>query len=1104
MKFRLHFGRLVRGYTVLTIVLFCTHIAYAQKAIQIVGAVSDANKQPVSGTTIVVQGANKGTTTDAKGRYSITAPANGTLVFSFLGMETQRVKIDGRTVINVVLKDDQTALEEVVVIGYGTSTKRDLTGSVGKVDMSAVEKTAATSIDQALGGRIAGLNIISTDGAPGSESSVSIRSGGFSQEDTPLYIIDGFPIENFSLNTLDPKSIESIDVLKDASSIAIYGSRGANGVIIINTKTAKEGKPRINYSANVSVNVKPDFIDMLSPYDYVKLQLDLESLDLNRTYMRDRYLGKADPVTGARERSIDWYRNEKGIDWQDEITRNSITHSHSLSISGGTKDTKYNVVLGYTNQQGIIINSGMERYSAKGSLEQRLFKNLKAQFSINHTSTTTDSNDAFNQARQYFPTTGLFDINSFVNDMEDMLANGSLSDAGVDYGSLITPLQQANNMYDKRYQKQTQVNFKLDWTFGKYFTFTPSFGLTNTSNKRDKFYNSKTRQGMLFVKSNGSPVNNNGINASRNIDDVKSILSENILTYNRKFNNGHKLNVIAGFTYQVSEWNPYNFTVVQIPQAFENEKFDRLDVGVVLNNKVGSQRSGNRLASLLGRVNYNIKDKYLFTASVRDDGSSKLAKGHQWGIFPSGAFGWRISEEKFMQPLKTFLDDAKFRASYGVIGNNRSVMDYAYLMEFNAGDVIYNYPIDGGDPERGIVPFFYANPDLTWEKTKEWDFGLDLYMFKSRVNISMDYYRKVVSDLLIARPVPNYLGYGNGANTRVENAGATQTNGFEFTINTVNVRTRDFVWTTNLNFSYMTSKIKEFYRGYDVLASEYNGFAPKQTWLGVAGGSTSQYYGFKSDGLYQIKDFDKDPNGQYTLKPGIVQYATYQGGYKLQPGDPKYQDLNGDGQIDDNDRTTLGSPMAPITGGFSNTFRYKNWSLDIFFQFSYGNKLINYNDVMYSSTGSFNRYSNQFASYANYWTPENPNTDIPRLTKPNVKGDVGNTTGARLSDRFIEDGSFLRLKNLSLSYNVPKKFVQKMNISGIQLTFSAQNLWVWTRYTGQDPEVNSYYTGASNANRGMGYVTITNSSPYSSLTGGLDNAAYPKAAIFNLGVNVTF
>jgi TonB-linked SusC/RagA family outer membrane protein len=1078
-------------------------IVWAQN--QVGGIIKDANGDAVIGANIIEKGSNgNGTVSDLNGMFRLKVPGNAHLIISYIGYERKDVAVNNRKNIVVILKENVKMLNEVVAIGYGTAKKRDLTGSVASANIKEIEKVGASNISDVLGGRIAGLNLSSIDGAPGAETEITLRGAGFSQDASPLFIIDGFPMENFSLNSLDPSNIESIDVLKDASSIAIYGSRGANGVIIINTKKPKAGKVSISYSGNVSCSVRPNFVKMMSPYDYVKMELELESLrDYQRDYVKDRYLGKADEY-GVRPYTLDYYKDDPGTDWQKVITRNAISQNHSLRLNGGSNGTVYKIQLGYTNQNGMVMNTGMKRYSANVTLMQTISSKLKLTLQANSTQTITSSNTAYSQARQFAPTSGFMDTDEYIAEMESLLENGEITDSEVDFGNLITPLQQAQNEYDKRYQSWTSLNGELEWKLSKYLTFQTSFGATFTNTRRDKFYNSKTRQGMIFKRSSGVLVNTKGINASRSIDDVKSYLTENIFQYNRSLSRDSKLGAMFGFTYQWSAWNPVSYAVSNIVQAFENLKFDRLDTGTPY-GQIESQRSENQLASLLGRVNYTYKDRYLFTASLRDDGSSKFAKGHQWGLFPSAAFAWRFSEEGFMDSMKSFLTYGKLRLSYGSVGNNRNVMDYAYAVEFNPGDQLYSYRsgYNGNDLALGAMAFFYANKQLTWEKTRQFNLGLDLSFLDDRINITADAYISNLSDMLIPHVVSYTLGYGNGANTRVENVGKVRNKGLEFTVNTTNIKNRSFMWTSCLTLGLMSSKVVSFANGSDKMVNYYSGFSPTETWIAQVGKSVSQFYGYKFAGLYQESDFTRDGSGQYTLKPGVVGYKLIHAAYRLQPGDAKYEDLNGDGYIDENDRTTLGSPIPVLTGGLSNTFDYKNFSLSIFFHYNFGNKLINFNKAVYEN-GSYSLYSNQLADYVNRWTPDNTDTDISRMLKPVTKGDVNNSGAAKLSTRYIEDGSFVRLKSVSLSYRLTKKMCNHIGLQGVLFTFSAQNLFVITKYSGQDPEVNSYMGGYHGNVRGAGYSTISNSSEYTSLTGGLDHSAYPRPIVLSIGANITF
>ncbi|MCD8167637.1 MAG: SusC/RagA family TonB-linked outer membrane protein [Bacteroides sp.] len=597
---------------------------------------TDEEKEPVVGATVRVEGSDRGTITDHTGKYNITVPSDGTLVFSFIGLETVKEKVKDRGVVNIVMKDNATLLSETVIIGYGSVARKDLTGAVGKANIAELEQSPAASLDQALAGRIAGLMIVSADGSPGSESSITLRGGGLSQDASPLFIIDGFPIENFNMNTLDVSTIETLEVLKDASSIAIYGSRAANGVIVINTKQGTTGKPKVDYNYNFSLNVKPKFIKMMGPYEYVKLLLDSEALE-ERGVMRDRYLGKLDD-NGNRERTLDWYKTDPGYDWQDLVTHNSATHKHTLRLNGGTRETRYNVQFAYTNQDGIVKNTGMTRYNAKGDLRQKINKNIDVSFSIDHSTTIVNSNSAFDQARRYMPTTGLFDLEDFQRDIEEMIADGTISDSGVDYGSLVTPLQQMENEYDRRKTSDTRFSAKLDIKFLKYFTYTPQASGKFTNVYRDRYYNSQTRQGHLYKKPNGTFANANGINASMEKNFTENYVTEHTVNYNRKFNQNHKLDLLYGFSYQYQQYEQDKYSVLNISPEFEYLKFYALNAGQVKNGQAEHNGQKNQLVSSYGRANYNLMDRYLFTFTARYDGSSKFAKGNQWGAFPLGSF----------------------------------------------------------------------------------------------------------------------------------------------------------------------------------------------------------------------------------------------------------------------------------------------------------------------------------------------------------------------------------------------------------------------------------------------------------------------------------
>ena len=494
-------------------------------------------------------------------------------------------------------------------------------------------------------------------------------------------------------------------------------------------------------------------------------------------------------------------------------------------------------------------------------------------------------------------------------------------------------------------------------------------------------------------------------------------------------------------------------------------------------------------------------DRYLFTVNFRADGSSKFIKSNQWGYFPSGAFAWRLIQEPFMKGLKGVVNDAKIRISTGTVGNNRGVNDFSYLLELGQIEKKRAYTFDGNTLTNGLTQYFYSNPNLTWEKTTEYNIGTDWSLFDDRFTLTADYYRRITSDFLMAKNIPYYAGYFNGSNTRYENVGNVLNQGIELTLGATLVKSKNLTWSVNINSSYNTNKILEIAQGNDVLVQGGpDNIIP--LWVAKKGSSISQFYGFMSDGLYQYDDFYSNPNGTYTLKPEVVNFKTLKNAnFPVQPGDRKYKDFNGDNVIDDNDRTTLGSPIPFLTGGVTTNVTWKGFSVQAFFQYSYGNKVLNYNALKFGESGKFWNRGNMYASFANRWTPENTNTDIPRILESTGGGDVSVAT-PRITDKFVEDGSFIRFKTLSVSYTVSKKVLQKIKLSNLMFVFSAQNIALWSKYSGQDPEVSNY--GGVNQKRGTGYTELTNTTSYSSMTGGMDNAAYPRSLTLNGGINITF
>lgn len=1095
-------------FTFLFSFVFSIH-TFAQQT-KLTGTVVDSETgELLIGVSIVVEGAKLGTISDINGRYSISVDnLDVVLVTSSIGYITTKTSTKGSSILNIKMDLDHKKLEEVVVIGYGSMKRKDLTGSVGKVDMDVMSKAPVSSFDQALGGRVAGVVSTSNDGQPGAASQISIRGSSFTQDASPLYVIDGVPIENMDVNSINPNDIESIDVLKDASSIAIYGARGANGVLIITTKRPVISAPRLTYSYSDGFQEPVKTMKMMSPYEFVKLQLELDN-KAKSTRFTNLYTSDSLGI------NLDSYKNAQANDWQKMLLRTGRVQNHYISLSGGNADTKYNSSGSYFDQKGIILNTGITRYTGSINIDQKISKDLKSGLNVKLSNTVSygtvpsagNGGGVVQGMWQYRPTSGYKNqnlTNSLIDStaMTDFL-NGTTSSLG---DNLVNPLQQAQNEYRKNIQTMTNLNLFVEYSFLKNFKLKISGSYAGNGQDHETYYNSKTQQGLLLVNTAGAIANANGINGTVRNTTSHNYLNEDLLTYKAKIGNNQTIDALAGFTYQYNNWNSTGYSSINAPLSTESYGIYNLGSGV--GSAPYFMGSLSQMYSFLSRVNYTIADKYLFTFSARSDGSSKFTPGKQWGYFPSAAFAWRFTQEPFMNSLSSVLSDGKLRASYGMVGNNR-VGDFSYLPWAGSATVSQGYPFNNAYLQGGgVSPFFYGNDNLTWEATKEFDLGLNLTFWNGRISMDADYYNKVTTNFLMSVTLPALGGYSNGLNQQYQNAGAISNQGFELTLNTVNIESRDFKWSSNFNISFNANKILSYSAGKEAVTTAWglNGNAP--AWIAKVGGSLSQFYGYEADGLYQYKDFDKLPNGNYLLKSGIPTYTT-----GVQPGDMKYKDINGDGVVDVNDQTTLGSPLPIHTGGFSNTFTYSNFTLDLFLQWSYGNKVLNANKAVFESSGSYFNYSNQFAEYENRWTPTNQNTDIPASRVLNPKGDAGSAS-TRPSSWLIEDGSFLRFKTVSFSYSIPKRVIQKLSINNFTLFVNIQNLYTLTKYTGIDPEVSSYRTtnSANNANvpnsgntsGGVGFVYIQPSAGTPVLAQGYDYTPYPRAISYTYGFKIVF
>lgn len=1056
-----------RGLSMMLFVLFSMTVAMAQVLVK--GTVIDKTGESVIGASIQVKGTTQGTITDIDGKFSLGVPdKKSVIVISFIGYATKELQVDPSKPMSIVLEEDTKVLDEVVVVGYQEVRKKDLTGSVAKADMNELLNTPVGSFDQTLGGRIAGVNVSSGEGTPGGTMNIVIRgNNSLTQDNSPLYVIDGFPVEDAAIaSTINPSDIESLDILKDASATAIYGARGANGVVIITTKKGKVGKAQITYDGSVTMQHVTRTIPMMDAYEFVKLQAETYPASIaNSTggYLME-YQGK--------QWTLEDYRDIFQYDWQDEILRTALQHNHNIRITGGTEGVRYNASVSYYNQDGILLNSGYERFQARANTvvkRDKLDISLTTNYSRSIQTGSTPSETSYSGMNNLFYSVWGYRPVTYPNKSMESLLNDVLDeaiDSSNDYR--FNPIRSLKEEYRKYYINNLQMNGYVSYEFIKGLKLKVSGGYTYDARKNDQFNNSNTRY--------GGPTSTDKVNAQIIRNERLTWLNENTLTYQTNIKKKHFFNSLIGITFQNSDYEYYSLKSTHIP----NESLGMAGMADGTLSSSSSLKSSWAMMSYLARLNYNYKSKYYATASFRADGSSKFSKKHRYGYFPSGSLAWNFMEEEFMAPIKKVVGAGKLRVSWGLTGNNRiGEYDYYALLQMlkeKQGDYISNgsipsgvYPFDNDMSSVGMVPVSLPNEDLKWETTEQWNVGLDLSFFDERLNFTADVYRKTTRDLLLEASLPLVSGYYSAT----KNIGKVRNDGLELSLSTVNIKTKDFTWTSDFNIAFNKNEVLELAENQLSLttAAKFDqNYNSQPSYIAKVGLPMGMMYGYLYEGTYKYDDFIKSGNS-YTLKDNVPYFSSEA---NTQPGMPKYKDINGDGVIDSNDRTIIGRGLPIHTGGFTNSFAYKGFDLSIFFQWSYGNDIMNANRLFFENAGG-KKDLNQFASYANRWTPDNPDSDIPAATK--------SASNNVISSRIIEDGSYLRLKTVTLGYTFPKTLIAKAKLSNARVYLAAQNLWTWTSYSGYDPE-----------------VSIRNSA----LTPGLDFSSYPRAFTLSFGVNLGF
>ncbi|WP_158838817.1 SusC/RagA family TonB-linked outer membrane protein [Polaribacter sp. L3A8] len=996
---------------------FLSAINYAQESVTVKGSVTSmTDQQPILGANIIIAGTETGTSTDFDGNYQLKVKSGDVLQFSYVGFTSKSVTFTGQKTINVELDEDASLLDEIVVVGYGSRKKSDITGSVSSVTADELSAFPVLNAEQALQGRAAGVVVQSNNGGePGAPISIKIRGNtSISADSSPLIVVDGF----VGASMPQANDIASLEVLKDASATAIYGSRGSNGVVMVTTKKGKSGRMTIELNTTYAVQNTSNRLDLLNADEFATYQKILDP-----SYVQ----GTAD------------------TDWQDLIYTTGSTANHQVSFSGGSDKINFYASGNYFEQDGIIVNSGFEKMTFLSNIDAQISDKLKLGMNLfgsrgtkngvatqSNGSVTVGGDDVISLAMRFAPDQPITeaDGNFTVNSIGDEVDN---------------PYAVATERQDETKTDNFRVNFYANYDILENLTFKTTFGLSTLNRTRGTYQPSTLK-----------------ITASReggiaNLENTRTtnVLNENYLTYNREIGKGD-LTLLAGVSYQKNTAEYFSAA----GSGFISDSFSyyALDKATTL-LQPDSSLAEYEIQSQFGRVNYDYDDKYLITATVRRDGASNFAANHKYAIFPSAALGWKVSNEKFLVENET-ISNLKLRASYGITGNP-SIDPYGSLAKLSS-----LYASSNGQTVNAISTDQAANPDLKWESSYQANFGVDLGLLNNRFKVSLDYYNIDTKDLILSNAgIPEY--FGNTNTESLANLGEINNRGFEISINTRNISNENFSWNTDFNLAANKNKVVALVKDADV----FNNGAPSylsssgttRTNILRVGEEVGLFYGYDYAGVYQGGAF---PEGTATTSGSVA-------------GDPLFKDLDGGGVINAEDRTIIGNPNADYTFGITNNFTYKDFDLSIFFQGSQGGEIFNMTNVQLFN-GDANTTRDHFNSA---WTSTNTNTNTPR---------IGNNSNREFSSRFVEDGSYVRLKNIALGYNLPSDISEKLGMDNVRFSVSAQNLLTFTNYSGLDPEVN--YAGSSSGNANQSANTVQ----------GFDFGNYPTVKSVNVSLNIKF
>lgn len=1051
---------------------------------QIKGKIQDENGEPIPNATVLLKGQSGGAQSDTQGNFTITTSLTGdlVLVISSTGYESKTVTASESQSVTITLTKSITSLDDVVVIGYQTVRRRDLLASVSSVSSNDIKDIPINSAAEALNGRLAGVLATTAEGSPDAEITIRVRGGmSITGDNSPLYVIDGVQMEN-ALNFISPQDIRSIDVLKDAAATAIYGARGANGVIIITTKSGRSGKPQISYNGFVGVKSLAKKLKVLNPYDFVFYQYERSrgSID-DSTSFANNY--------GTYWDTLQAYKDIESIDWQKEVFgRTGITTTHNLGVSGGSKVFTYNFGYTYNNEKAIVLNSNYKRHLLSFKGEYKITKNLKVGGSVRYTNqnvegagVSDDKGSAYNRLRnavKYRP---------FLSEGQDIDDADPIADPNVGNGlNLTNPIQLAGAEYRQKTTNTLYTSVNASYAITKNLSFKSTFGYITSHRIDRQFYD--TLSPYSIIQGGTLPI------VRLDTTDSRTITNSNVLTYSvSNYKGKHDFSVLIGE-------ETYNLNIESYQNLFRDfpvtigykEAFEQLDQGIPFTGYPKFRETRYTNLSFFGNIRYGFMDKYLFSANVRQDGASKFGPGNKWGTFPSASFAWRVSKENFMKNV-SFINEFKIRAGFGTIGNNR-IDDYLYLTTFrNDGGYFYGINNDA------IIAYYsnsLVNSNLKWESTLNRNFGVDITMINSRLSLSVDIYNNSSKELLLNVPVASTFGYSS----QIQNVGKTTNKGLEIQLNAVIARKNNgFNWNANFNISFNKNKIVALGPGQTSFfaAPSWGVSGQPNDYIQLIGSPVGSIWGLVTDGYYTTNDFDYDAStGAYMLKSNVVNNVGIIG--TVQPGSIKFKDLNNDGIIDlDNDRQIIGNPTPKFIGGLNQQFSYKNWDASLFINFSYGNDVYNANKIEF--TNAYSNNSNMLDIMQNRWKTVNESGQRVQWVSGNIAYGISpdqltslnsaatiwqplRTAGAFYPHSWaIEDGSFLRFNNLTIGYSLTK--LKTLGIDKLRFYFTANNLAIITNYSGYDPE-----------------VSVRNNP----LTPGLDYSAYPKSRSFIFGVNATF